>query len=265
MDIVFTRKEASHFSSALEFLVRLSLGQWHEIDWAFRMSLTGGEGFEERLAVSEKLHETISSWHVGALKLPHNGYIGIFSPLVSDEVREIMTLYKILRIGVVSGAQLTKPHDHWEKVGVESELIAFKTNSKRNVVLRVGGPVGVLPEDAVWLTLNDGELSKKSLGNIQASDNVGMVYVAIPNVDIDWFWDILELAHRAWSSVIGKGSLMNDRFSPIKEWVERDTSEISKRAREADMNAFFNEVGSLFDEAEGGGGELSQTQNATQS
>lgn len=248
MNVIFSRSDASRVSSGLELLVRLSLGQYDEINAINRMSSFGDGEFSRKMALSDGLSDDIQSWRQAVLGMSPGGYYGIFSPQVSDDVREMMAISKMLREGVVAGytdVERGKQAPEWVSLDLVGVLMAYDVSCRAKASVFAGTQPSDLPEDTQALVCVDGVIKSEDLSRLEDD---AKVFLSLPAVDAAWFHTMAALSYRAYWSLTRKEGYAAIGLSAIDEWIRDDTSEACKRLRENDPGAFLGMIKRTLDQ-----------------
>lgn len=240
MDIIMSRSDASRISSGLELLVRLSLGQFDEINMVNRMSRFGDGDFDRKMRLSDALSDDIQSWRESVLGMSPGGYFGIFSSQVSDEAREMMAISKMLREGVVAGhtdADREVQAPEWRSIDLDSALLAYNVSCRAKASVFVGARPSGLPKEVETVVCEEGSLK---VGGSREDEEEVSIFLSLPAVELEWFFTLAGMGYRAYWSITQKEGYESFGLSAIEEWIERDPSRACVLLREHDTGVFMS-------------------------
>lgn len=248
MHIIMSRSDASWVSSGMELLVRLSLGQFDEINQVNRMSSFGDVNFDMKMRLSDDLGDSISDWRESVLGMSRGGYFGIFSPHVSDDTREMMAISKMLREGVVAShcdIERGERAPEWASLNTESALLAYDVSCREKALVMVGTQPSGLPEETEALACVEGRIQTEEVSHLESG---AKIFLSLPAVDREWFHAMASLGYRAYWSITRKEGYARHGLSAIKEWIEHDSSEACRALRDRDPGAFLDMLKRTFDQ-----------------
>lgn len=136
-NLTLTQKQADMVQRALDFYVRIGMGQWHEfinvIDDMMMRGMLPQSDFEKTRDVEDQLRSAINNAKLVHLGLHPNGGLGVGNQKIGDAIHSAYDLLVVLRNAIASAENHAR-HSVWNNKPLHygNEPLALVTYTEKD-------------------------------------------------------------------------------------------------------------------------------------